>query len=410
MRFFSKIKTRQLNFLKDILTTLLYISFVVFSNNTMGVIYMVVLTLAIFIIHNLSSPISRFHVGTFHKYMIMLGLFALASSAWALNSEYAIEKGVTILELLICMSLLYESYCNASVERLLKIVMWAGFLLCIYTIFFVGIDTLSNTLESDDRLDNSFANVNTIGMVGSISILICIYFWMFIKRSFDLMFCLPTVFVVAGSGSRKALVMLIIGIIVLVYYKQKVSEVAFNPVKRFFKIIGSILMLTLTFYIAYELGIFGGTVYRLEQMFDTFTGGDNADSSSLLRAEFRLIGWKQFLETPILGVGFGNARLLVYQSTGYDCYLHCNYAELAANGGIIGLMLYYWVYVEIILREKKRIYVDQFSIILLVIVFLQLIMDYGVVTYYSKNTYFLLMIFMLHINSIEVKQGIGKYE
>ena len=148
-------------------------------------------------------------------------------------------------------------------------------------------------------------------------------------------------------------------------------------------------------YILAESGLFGGTIYRMTRLFDAFTGGDNADSSSLLRAYFRELGFEQFLKTPILGMGMGNARLLVHHM-GKDCYLHCNYAELAANGGIVGLFLFYWIYFYLLKQEKKFMVVDKLSVLIFLLLLLQIVMDYGVVSYYSKRTFFMLMIFVLH--------------
>lgn len=163
---------------KDLLTMLLYASFIIFSTDTMGVVYMVGLICLIYIIHGCANGFSfPLHFEMFHKYMLWISLFCLLSATWAFNSEYAIEKGITILELFIAFTLLYEVYYNCSISRLLTIIMWSGFLLSVYVTLFVGVENLRDTIDEAGRLENSFANVNVIGMCCSISILIVYNSW-----------------------------------------------------------------------------------------------------------------------------------------------------------------------------------------------------------------------------------------
>lgn len=379
--------------LQDALAILLYLSFVVFASDSRGVFLMIILIIMIAWVKAFNGGFNL-KVDMYAKYMFAFGLFSLISSFWAESPTYAIEKGETILELTLAFELLYVTYYEASINRLLKIVMWAGFLLSIYTIMFVGLDALTDTIEDEGRLASSFANINTVGMVACTSILICVYYFLYDNKNYiSLMFCLPALYIVAGSGSRKAFVMLIIGIVALFYFKQKYENKERNGV---ISILLSILILLFLGFLLAESGLFGGTIYRMTRLIDAFTGGDNADNSSLVRAYFRELGFEQFLKTPIYGMGMGNARLLV-QHMGKDCYLHCNYAELAANGGIIGLILFYWIYMYLIKKEKKIMSYDKLSILIFLLVILHLIMDYGAVSYYSKRTFFMLMIFVLHI-------------
>jgi len=138
----------------------------------------------------------------------------------------------------------------------------------------------------------------------------------------------------------------------------------------------------------------------MDGLIASFTGEGHIDSSSALRAYYRFLGFAQLEESPFLGIGMGNARILALSATGHDCYLHCNYAELAANGGIIGLILYYWIYIPILRKEWKVRKLDYCAPLILFIVFIRLVMDYGAVTYYGKTTYFLLMVALLHINKL----------
>ena len=102
---------------------------------------------------------------------------------------------------------------------------------------------------------------------------------------------------------------------------------------------------------------------------------------------------------PILGVGIGNARY--YCSMGYT-YLHNNYVELLACGGIVGFIIYYMPYMYLISQfYKNRAYLNEYSIMILFILSGVIMMDYGSVSYYSKSTYFFLMVCFLHLNNLK---------
>lgn len=362
---------------------------------------MIATTILIAAINILKHNGLDFHFGEFHAYMFIFALYSLISSLWAREPAYAIEKGITLLELLVVFSMLYACYYRAGIERLLKIIMWSGLILGIYTVIFVGVDTLRDTLQDESRLENSFANINVIGMACCSSTIIALYFFKQEKNLINLVFCIPALFVVAGSGSRKALVMLILGILFIFLYQNKDKRSKF----KFRKIIVSLITLVVVFYIAAESGLFAGSLNRFDGLIASFTGEGKVDSSSALRSFYRLLGFGQLLETPLLGIGMGNARLLALAYTGHDCYLHCNYAELAANGGVIALILYYWIYIPILRNEWAASKYNYLAPLILVIVVIHLVMDYGAVSYYSKTTYFLLMVVMLHLNEVnKIKQ------
>ncbi len=385
--------------IKDLLTVLLYISFIVFSNDINGVYYMLGLIFIIYLIHCKYYGFSMIkNVGIFHIYMLSVSLFCIFSALWAWNADYAIEKGVTIFELLIAFTLLYEAYSKVAITRLLSIVMWSGFILSVYTIIFVGFDSLQDTIEEAGRMENSFANVNVIGMCCSTSILIALYFFQRRRNIIDILMCFPCFIIVSASGSRKAFIMLVIGIIYIMLfkpYKQKKKK----GIPKFVVAILSVFILSVVFWVIGKSGFFGGTLDRMDGLIASFTGKGEEDSSSMIRAYYRMIGFRQFFETPLLGIGMGNGRLLAYEYTGHDCYLHSNYAEVAANGGVVGLLFVYWIYIKLIRCEISFLKKDPYAVMILLFIILNLILDYGKVSYYSKDIYFIIMICCLHIDS-----------
>ena len=385
----------------DLLSVLLVSSFTLFSLNTIGAIIMVALVFLIYINYLLSNGGRvRFHLGIFHTYLIIAGLFCFLSAIWAIEPKYAIEKGVTLFEILVAFSLLYEVYKDCSIKRLFMILMWSGFFLSIYAIVFVGIDNLQETLENADRLESSFANINLIGISAASSMLIACYYLFKRNNVLDILFCIPSLLVVAASGSRKALVFLVIGIIVISTNMSKTKRGGIKSNKLLSAIFYCIFIIAIV-YLFSKLSIFKGTMARMDGMIASFTGKGEADSSSLIREYFRKIGFEQFLKTPILGIGMGNARILAMQFTGRDCYLHCNYAEIAANGGIVGLVVFYWLYLKLLYSEYRCKANNAEVLLVLLFLMLNLVMDYGMVSYYSKDAIYRIMVFCIHYESLK---------
>lgn len=389
---------------EDLFTALLYLSFIVFSTNSYGVFYMIGLVIIILFLHCLSGKFKfSFHVGLFHIYVLLIAIYCLLSGFWAQQSIYAIEKGLTLLELLIVFSILYEVYYN-SPERLLKCIMWAGFLLSIYTVLYVGIDNLSDTIEDEGRLENSFANINAIGMCCSTSVLLVVYFERIKKNILYILFCIPSIIIIAGTGSRKAFVMLVLGILIILFLQQSEKKIHISSGEKIFSILSVFIVGCALFYVISKTGIFQGTLSRMDGLLASITGKGSADSSSIIREYYRVLGFKQFLKTPILGMGMGNPRLLALHYTGNDCYLHCNYAEVAAGGGIVGLFFVYWIYFPLWKTEYRKCKTDRYAAIMLVFIILNLILDYGQVSYYSKSNLFLIMALCVHYESIRRKK------
>ena len=54
-----------------------------------------------------------------------------------------------------------------SVDSLLKIGMWTGYIVCFYTVYYYGLDYFINVLSSSARIANDALNANTVGLLGA---------------------------------------------------------------------------------------------------------------------------------------------------------------------------------------------------------------------------------------------------
>ena len=148
-------------------------------------------------------------------------------------------------------------------------------------------------------------------------------------------------------------------------------------------------------------GLFSGASERVQGLIASITGEGEVDSSTSLREYYRQVGWDQFLKTPIAGIGINNSSVLLSMvGSDHITYLHCNYAELAACGGLLGLISYYSIHIYLMVNELKYIKIDKSAIFFVIWLFLMLTTDWGAVSYYTKRNLFNLMVFFLHIQQM----------
>ena len=89
-------------------------------------------------------------------------------------------------------------------------------------------------------------------------------------------------------------------------------------------------------------------------------------------------------------------------------YLHNNYVELLAGGGIVGFAVFYSMYGYLIVNFiRKRRVAEPMKNLCIIIVVLLLVMDVALVSYYSKDLYFILMIPFLEIDKLSKKEEAG---
>jgi O-antigen ligase len=113
----------------------------------------------------------------------------------------------------------------------------------------------------------------------------------------------------------------------------------------------------------------------LYRLLEALTGRESSFST---RADLIWVGWSLFLQSPVMGHGYASfARV-----SNSGLYAHNNWIELAVNGGMVGLALYYGVHVSI-LRAARRLRGDKCLAVSLLI-FLLAGADCAMVSYTSR--------------------------
>ena len=342
-----------------------------------------------------------FKVTALHYWMILFVLFCYTSSLWALQPGLSISKGNSIIKCAICIVLIYMYYQKAdNVKTLLKLIMYGGYILILFSVAFFGISSLTDTVASSARLEAGFLNQNTLGMLAALTIIINIYFIIYYKEQLILLPVLVlSVIVLAAAGSRKGLIEIVVGILMISLIKNYERR---KLLKSIFRIMIILTVLAALIYGLSKLPMFDFLNMRIQNVIHQLSGNGVTDYSVRSRALLNQLGWKLFSENPIIGIGMDCPRIPARQLTGVDWYLHNNYLEILAGGGIIGGIIYYSIYIMLIARFiKYKSARDPEYDICLVMMILQLVLQFAYVAYYSRETYIYLMVYYLESEIIK---------
>ena len=194
------------------------------------------------------------------------------------------------------------------------------------------------------------------------------------------------VVMVLTTGSRVALVLVVLSSLLLFYFNNK------NSFKgRIKSIILGILLLFLFYYLLFNVPYFYQIAgVRVENMLK-FIGAEQVyDSSIIIRTYMFRYGLELLKESPLIGYGINNYRILLGKDISVITYAHSNYIELLVDVGILGAFIYYAMYVNAIiclLKSKNNLNLRYLFLTFLLVV---LIIDVASVNYYSKHIYIVL--------------------
>ena len=338
----------------------------------------------------------KFKLTSLHAYMLLFISTCYLSTINAIEPSVALSRSFDIVKIFFMLIILYMCYQDKkSVDTLLKIGMWTGYIVCFYTVYFYGLDYFITVLSSSARIANDALNANTVGLLGANAIVMTLYYMLYDRPRWWNIIALPTLGILAATGSRKALVFVVVGTVLLFIFRSLRSA---NVVNSIAKIIGSLLALTIVGVAVLQLPMFSEVLDRMSSMVDAFSG-TGGDSSTIIRLALVDIGWDLFYQSPITGVGVNNPSVYTFFLYGKEnYYLHNNYIELLAGTGVIGLLAYYSMYIYIAYNLiRYRDFHSNEYVMVLILFLSQIVMDMGMVSYESKSTYFYMMMFYLEV-------------
>ena len=408
----------KIDYLIHICTAIMISSFIIFDMDYRVSYILLGMTILIFGLLALRNNFKiEVKIESFHRRILLFILYAACSSIWSYTPYLAIRKAVTITEILICMSVLYIYYSGYdSLSDLYTILMISGFIVVIYSFYRYGIANILLVLSRGDRLDEIFSNVNSIAMIVSVAIIAFIYKVLFEKMHiFSICVCccmsVLGIVIIAATGSRKALVILVLGGVLLFSVRFKSKNFLITVLEVFTVIVVMYFVLSQL----RNVEMFKGIVDRMDGLVAMVTGKGAVDASASTRAEFITVGIEQFKKQPIWGYGMGNSgKVLVNAIGGKETYFHNNYVELLVCGGFIGTSIYYMIWLKPIKELLVYRKYDTTAIFSIIMAAILLAMDYGLVTYFDKLNYFYIMIMYICAKNLrrkrdESEEGLQEY-
>lgn len=334
--------------------------------------------------------------------LLIFDIYCFLSNFWAINRDLSLVISKTLFLLCAFVWISYNMFTKMKDGHIyiLKAICWAGIIFSLYIMFYYGITNYFTKLLAGQRIGTEINNVNAIGLQTCISVIICIFFGLYENKKIYYIISIIPLIISLGTGSRKVLLMILLGIICLfIFMRNRGSK------KDTIRIIKKLAILIIIIIIAWnimKMPMFSMIFNRFESMVNGFTGNGKVDASTTIRKQFIQAGLEQFIETPILGIGVNNSSYVTLKATNDETYLHNNFVELLACTGIIGFLLYYSVFIYLLYELFRYVKTNNnFAIINFIILAVNIILDYGVVSYYGKNTYIYILLAMVTIEKLK---------
>ncbi len=256
------------------------------------------------------------------------------------------------------------------IEVILKSFVMGCIGLSVYIYSYYG---FQNLLQSGERLEDGFGNVNAIGLNCVFAVFISVFGMVALKwnKLFGILSCVICIPCILFTGSRKALISLVICFIVFIFtYLRNLGILK--------KLLIALVVLAVIWFLINNLPIFEVVRTRLDGMFQMAQGGDGEGIGDENRVLYITSGLELFFNKPIFGHGLSYSYFI------FGTYTHNNFVEMLLCHGIIGFACYYFVFAKLAIKSfslyKNRVI---FSFIWVFLI-KQLFEDIGVVTYYNR--------------------------
>ena len=384
--FRSKTKAR----IQSLLILLFLFGMITFANGTIiSKIYKVVFaSLAILYLLYSRIPIVRtYHFG----WMLAVLLFDCLSYSWAYSKVTAIEGIKTVGLNTLCVGLV--SLLIAKDKKWIETVSKG-------IIMFPSLRFLSAFLRNGFAVFGGLRNIagfrdyNTIAMFAAFGTLFAFFQYRYIKKTnYARFFGIVNLIIVGLSLSRKGLLYLLIPLIIL--YISESENIS--------KTLRNIIIACIIIVILYALVMNVPTLYNLigsgmESALRYFVSG-SGDSSSAARNDRIVFGLRMINARPWLGYGVQNYNYFFSISghiTENMIVADNNYIDVLFNTGIVGIVLYYIIYVISIVKHAKNRNKSIINKLGFSVLITLAICDYGVSSYlYMHSQFFLALSIML---------------
>ena len=317
------------------------------------------------------------------KFYLPIVLFSWASIPFAMESSLALEKAITLSTLVLFSIILFNCYnSSGNINNIVLAFAIAGCCLACQVIADSSFSQVVTNLITGRRVGKDVLQLNYLGRYTSLSALSAFYLGYYKGYKLSYFIFAVSILICLASESRQAILTLAINLVILYLAKDFSRKKLLTIVKVL--IVGVIGILLL------QLPALANLKQRLYLGFTVINDSSNGIISDKKRLDMIQLGIKVFINNPVVGIGLGNVRNIVSGIIYNYKYLHNNYVELLACGGIVGFISYYSIYVVLFSKLHKKLKSKTYGskhIFAGVLLFAQLISDVFAVNYYSKIQY-----------------------
>ncbi|MEN6461354.1 MAG: O-antigen ligase family protein, partial [Syntrophomonas sp.] len=283
----------------------------------------------------------KLYFDTFVKWMFCFAGFAGLSLFWALsisNAAYRYQTLVINFTCVYCL-LVYIKDRPERINLILNTLIFAPIILEMRVVMSYGLFAFQHIRNLDGIMSS-----NLIGMRAGIAAVLGTYFFLNAKKhKMIYLICIALNAATAIlSGSRKALLFMLIPLILYYIFRQK------NSIKIIRNVMFAVVLIGVTYYAIMNIPfVYDMVGYRIESMIYGLMGGET-DGSTSLRLKMITWGLEWFMLKPWFGYGINNYMSLIGEMHTYagttGVYAHNNYIEMLVDVGMIGTAIYYFIY------------------------------------------------------------------
>lgn len=315
-------------------------------------------------------------------------LVSLLSGLFSSDFNVFYNKFITILQVYLICYVLF----NLVIQLKSISVIWYG--LYISTLA-VSIMVFRNPVLYSElgRYEGTYGNANLFALSLIVSFVFAIDQIFSCKKFFcKLVFVLSIpifIYMIAGTGSRKAMLAVFILLILQMVLRFKDSIIK-RPLLTISMLFMSFTLVVGSAYFFSKSDHFN----RLQNIYSAARSGNirKADNSFRGRLMLYQIGFEKIAESPATGFGLDNFRVVA----GSGHYAHSNIMELLISTGIIGFLLYNLIYLSLAVKlfrlrkvNWRRKHYNQY-IMTVTLLFIYVLYDLAMVSYYEKLSWLIL--------------------
>lgn len=287
--------------------------------------------------------------------------------------------------------------------RSIVLYLLPGFTLCIFFSYFKSTSMLLELMEKGSiygcavliafvlindgramfsgamlRIGNSASgNVNTVAMYLCYFITVIYYLIVYKSRK-----KLTGLFIIACgvlllTGSKKGVVGIVLIVSLMSIYKYKF---------RAWKYILIVLSIVVAYYLIRNNQLFYQAIGRRIDNFLLDLVSSNNNNSTGKRITMYELGFQYFLQSPIWGNGYGYFAA----NSPFGVYSHSNYVEILVSFGILGVISYYSLYIQLLVKSLSNLK-DGYSILFFTFIVVQLFFDTAAVSFYDNPFIYVLL-------------------